>query len=127
MFNTQTQQPPYAEQLVTSVIDGLEKLAEILPYEFDETIDTIEGLYALKFQSPWDKPLTKEQLRNTTICPRHKTFLVPEEYGDVDADNVCPKCEQEIAEQSFIDRYAGKTEVATQQVRELYSEEESQS
>ena len=92
------QQPPYVEQLVVSVVEGLEKLADILPYEFDETIDTIKGLYAIKFQSPWDKPLTKEQLRNTTICPRHKTFLVPEEYGDVDADSICPHCEREIQE-----------------------------
>lgn len=94
----QQSQPPYAEQLVVSVVNGLQQLAEILPYEFDETIDTIEGLYALKFQRPWDKLLTKEQLRNTTICPRHKTFLMPEEYGDVDAESICPQCEREIKE-----------------------------
>ena len=56
------QQTIYVEQLVVSVIDGLEKLADILPYEFDETIDTIEGLYAIKFQKPEAQEITKEDV-----------------------------------------------------------------
>ena len=56
------QQSPYVEQLVVSVLVGLEKLADIRPYEFDETIDTIEGLYALKFQKPEAQEITKDDV-----------------------------------------------------------------
>jgi hypothetical protein len=86
-------QPTAVEQVVTATISGLRFLEQKLPYEFNETIDTIERLYFMS--NPLDKSLTGEQLRTTNVCPRHQVGLVMGEYGNPDSEMVCQVCEME--------------------------------
>jgi hypothetical protein len=92
------QYPTKDEQIVQQTISGLRQLEDIFPYEFAETIATIERLYFLRQPSVLTSPLTGEQLRTTNVCPRHQVGLLQASYKDVDADMVCPKCEVELME-----------------------------
>jgi hypothetical protein len=64
------------EQLVTMTIEGLRKLEELFPYEFAETIDTIERLYQIRTTS-------MEQLQAQMVNPVDDVKLDMVEYAEL--------------------------------------------
>ena len=99
----QQTEPSQAEQVVQQTVQGLHWAEQEYSVDFSKAIETLELMYDTHTKqdwklNPWDEPLTKAQLRDAIICPRHAVFLVPERYGDVDAELVCPQCERELKE-----------------------------
>jgi hypothetical protein len=64
------------EQLVTMTIEGLRKLEELFPYEFAETIDTIERLYQIRTTS-------MEQIQAQMANPIGDVKLDMAEYAEL--------------------------------------------
>lgn len=96
-----TNQPSMEEQLVQSTVAGLRELEKLYVWDFSKAIDDIEWLFDAHHEpvKPFDKPLTAQQLRQADgVCPRHHEALELSEYGNPDADKVCPKCEAELQE-----------------------------
>jgi hypothetical protein len=64
------------EQLVTMTIEGLRKLEEVFPYDFKETIQTIESLYTIRTTS-------MEQLQAQLATPLNSVKRDMAEYAEL--------------------------------------------
>ncbi len=93
-------EPSKEEQLVQTAVSALRQLEERYVWDFSQAISDIEWLFDAHYKpSVLEQPLTGEQLRTANgVCPRHHVELEIAEYGNPDADMVCPQCEVELQE-----------------------------
>ncbi len=97
----QSEEPSREEQHVETATQALRIVSDYFGTDYEDFIDRLHGDFQRyqDEQSVLQHPLTGEQLRTADgVCPRHQVELEIAEYGNPDADMVCPQCEVEIKE-----------------------------